>query len=112
MATATSMQDRPALLGGPLAVDLDQEHANQWPLITGQEERAVLDVLRSGLLSINEVVGQLEQDYCRWLGAGHAVAHCNGTSAILAAFNVIPIGSRSDWVPARDAPPPEQEARA
>lgn len=91
MATATSMRDRPALLGGPPAVDLDQEHANRWPLITEQDERAVLDVLRSGRLSINEVVAQLEQDYCRWLGAGHAVAHCNGTSAILAALHAFGI---------------------
>ncbi len=87
MATATSMRDRPALLGGPPAVELDQQQANQWPIITEQDEQAVLDVLRSGRLSVNDVVTQLEHDYCRWLGVGHAVGHCNGTSAILAALH-------------------------
>jgi dTDP-4-amino-4,6-dideoxygalactose transaminase len=87
MATVTSTRDRPALLGGTPAVDLDQSAANQWPIITESDEQAVLDVLRSGRLSVNDVVTRLEADYCRWLGVGHAVAHCNGTSAILAALH-------------------------
>ncbi|TDJ54940.1 MAG: DegT/DnrJ/EryC1/StrS family aminotransferase [Planctomycetota bacterium] len=93
MSTVTSTRDQPALLGGTPAVDLDQQQANQWPIITEADEQAVLDVLRSGRLSVNDVVTQLERDYCRWLGVGHAVAHCNGTSAILAAlhgFGLVP----------------------
>ena len=99
------MRDRPAVLGGPPAVELDQQQANQWPIITEQDEQAVLDVLRSGRLSVNDVVTQLEHDYCRWLGVGHAVGHCNGTSAILAslhAFGVEPgdeviVPSATSW---------------
>ncbi len=87
MATVTSTGDRPALLGGPPAIDLDQQQANQWPIITASDEQAVLDVLRSGRLSVHDVVTRLEQDYCSWLGVQHAVAHCNGTSAILAALH-------------------------
>jgi len=92
MATATSTPHRPALLGGPPAVTLDQQHANHWPIISDEEERAVLEVLRSGQLSVNDIVTELEQDYCRWLGVAHAVAHCNGTSAILAALHAFGIG--------------------
>ncbi len=87
MATVTSTGDRPALLGGPPAIDLDQQQANQWPIITASDEQAVLEVLRSGRLSVHDVVTRLEQDYCSWLGVQHAVAHCNGTSAILAALH-------------------------
>ncbi len=86
MPTATRAPTRPAILGGPPAIDLDQQQANRWPIIGPEEERAVLDVLRSGRLSIHEVVGELENDYRRWLGVEHALAHCNGTSAILAAL--------------------------
>lgn len=87
MSPATSTRDQPAILGGTPAVDLDQTQANAWPVLGEQEEQAVLDVLRSGRLSIHETVGALEQQYCRWLGTRHAVAHCNGTSAILAALH-------------------------
>ncbi len=86
MPTATTTRQRPAILGGPPAIDLDQHEANRWPIIGPEEERAVLDVLRSGRLSIHEVVGELENDYRQWLGVDHALAHCNGTSAILAAL--------------------------
>lgn len=87
MPTATSTQDQPAILGGPCAVTLDQAEANHWPIITTEEENAVLKILRSGQLSINDEVQALEQDYCNWLGVSHALAHCNGTSAILAALH-------------------------
>ena len=92
MATVTSTPQQPALLGGPPAVTLDGHEANRWPIICLEEERAVLEVLRSGLLSVNDNVTELEQDYCRWLGVAHAVAHCNGTSAILAALHAFGIG--------------------
>ncbi|MHC4414007.1 MAG: DegT/DnrJ/EryC1/StrS family aminotransferase [Planctomycetota bacterium] len=87
MPTLTSSPDRPAILGGPAAVQLDQTEANRWPIITEQEEQAVLAVLRSGRLSIHESVAALEADYRGWLGVSHALAHANGTSAILAALH-------------------------
>ena len=87
MPTATSPRRRPALLGGRRAVTLDQTEALRWPIISEPDETAVLEVLRSGKLSINENVRGLEDDYRRWLGVKHALAHCNGTSAILAALH-------------------------
>src|SRR5256885_8248707 len=77
---------RPAILGGTKAVTGDQEAANRWPIITAEDEQAVLDVLRSGELSCHPVTRELEADYRSMFGARHAVAHCNGTSALLAAF--------------------------
>jgi dTDP-4-amino-4,6-dideoxygalactose transaminase len=64
----------------------------RWPIITDEDERAVLDVLRSGDLSINPVVTELEDDYRKWLDVPHAVAHCNGTSAIHGAMHAMGIG--------------------
>jgi len=84
---------RPAILGGTKAVNLDQSQANRWPIITDEDVAAVTEVLRSGELSLNDVIGALEADYRDWLGTKHAIAYCNGTSAILAglsSFNLKP----------------------
>jgi dTDP-4-amino-4,6-dideoxygalactose transaminase len=82
----------PAILGGPSAVTLDQEEANRWPIITTEDEDAVLQVLRSGELSIHPVVGELEKDYRSLTGRTHALTHNNGTAAILAALHALGIG--------------------
>ncbi len=87
MSIVTTSHTRPAILGGPRAVDLDQAEANRWPIITGEDERAVLDVLRSGSLSIHRVVAELEEDFKGRLDGSLVLAHCNGTSAILAALH-------------------------
>src|SRR5262245_58536319 len=97
MPTATasvhgSSSARPAILGGQPSVTLDQTEANRWPIITQEDEQAVLRVLRSGQISISDETAALEEDYKTWLGVKHAVAHCNGTSAILAALHAFDIG--------------------
>lgn len=78
---------KPAVLGGPKAVTLDGAAANRWPIITEEDIAAVSDVLRSGELSLHRVTRELEDDYRRWLGVKHALACCNGTSAIFAALH-------------------------
>src|SRR5213080_1821907 len=77
---------RPALLGGTRAVTLEQTAANRWPILTERDEAAVLEVLRDGDLSLHPVTRHLEDDYRRHFGVKHALAHCNGTAALLAAF--------------------------
>ncbi|RJP31736.1 MAG: DegT/DnrJ/EryC1/StrS family aminotransferase [Phycisphaerales bacterium] len=78
--------DKPAILGGKPAVTLDARQANRWPIITAEDEAAVLEVLRDGELSLHPVTRALEEDYRRYFGVRHALAHCNGTAALLAAF--------------------------
>ena len=77
---------RPALLGGPRAVTLDETEANRWPILTAEDNEAVCSVLRDGDLSLHPVTRQLEDDYREFTGMPHALAHCNGTAALLAAF--------------------------
>src|SRR5262245_56864740 len=76
----------PAILGGLKAVTIDGSVANRWPIIGPEEEQAVLEVLRHGDLSCHPVTKQLEEDYQNYFGVRHALAHCNGTAALLAAF--------------------------
>jgi dTDP-4-amino-4,6-dideoxygalactose transaminase len=81
--------ETPAILGGPRAVTLDGMAANRWPAITVEDEQAVLAVLRDGDLSLHQVTRELEADYRALFGVRHALAHCNGTAALLAAFSAI-----------------------
>ena len=77
---------RPAVLGGPPAVTLDSRDANRWPILTDQDRAAVTAVMEDGDLSCHPVTLELEEDYRAYFGVRHALAHCNGTSALLAAF--------------------------
>jgi perosamine synthetase len=92
MPSVTATLARLAILGGIPAVTLDQTEAHRWPIITDEDEQAVLRVLRTGQLSISDETIALEEDYRNWLGVKHAVAHCNGTGAILAALHAFDIG--------------------
>jgi len=87
MMLLTPTTQRPAILGGSRAVTLDQTAANRWPIITDEDVAAVTEVLRSGELSLHKVTRELEADYRSWLGVKHALACCNGTSAIFAALH-------------------------
>jgi len=84
-----SNRTKPAILGGPKAVTIDGTDANRWPIITTEDEAAVLRVLRDGDLSLHPVTRELERDYENLFGVHHALAHCNGTAALLAAFFAI-----------------------
>jgi dTDP-4-amino-4,6-dideoxygalactose transaminase len=87
MTSMTTTASTPAILGGSPAVTAPQDEALRWPIITDEDEQAVLEVLRTGDLSINPVVFALEDDYRQWLGVRHAVGHNNGTGAIHAALH-------------------------
>ncbi len=79
-------ENLPAILGGTPTVTLDQKEANRWPLLTEEDEQAVLDILRDGRLSIHPVTRELEKDYAQFSGMKYTLAHNNGTAALLAAF--------------------------
>lgn len=82
----TKREDLPALFGGSPAVSADQTEANRWPIIERDDEEAVLRILRDGNISTHPVIRELEQDYRDLTGRRYALAHCNGTAALLAAF--------------------------
>ena len=65
---------------------LDHGLAEVWPILTEEDEAAVLRVLRDGDLSTHPVIGELERAYEQRFDRRHAIAHNNGTSALLAAF--------------------------
>jgi perosamine synthetase len=76
----------PAILGGKAAVSADQTMAQRWPILDADDEQAVIEVLRDGNISTNRVIRSLEADYARFADVPYALAHCNGTAALHAAF--------------------------
>jgi len=71
-----------ALLGGPKAVQADPGDALSWPLITQEDEDAVLDVLRRGAMSGLDVTTAFEQEFAAWQGTAYALGFSSGTAAI------------------------------
>lgn len=57
-----------------------------------EEERAVLDVLRSRWLTMGAVTQQFEDDFARFLGVKHALAVSNATVALHLACLALGIG--------------------
>ena len=70
-------------------VTLDHEPATRWPVFDRDAEEAVLQILRDGNVSTHPVIRELEHDYAAFTGRRHALAHGNGTSALLAAFHAL-----------------------
>ncbi|MBK7928516.1 MAG: DegT/DnrJ/EryC1/StrS family aminotransferase [Bryobacterales bacterium] len=65
-----------------------------WPRFNQLEEKALLDVLRSGQWGRGggKAVTRFEAAYANLLGAPHVVATANGTSALIASLGALGIG--------------------
>ena len=75
-----------ALLDGPKAVTRDPGDMFTWPIVTEEDEAAVLDVLRRGAMSGTDVTKAFEQEYAAWQGSTYALGHSTGTAALHAAM--------------------------
>lgn len=78
--------DKLAILGGSKAVKTDSGDMFTWPIITGEDEEAALEVLRRGAMSGTDVTVQFEKEYADWFGTKYALAHNTGTSSIHSAM--------------------------
>jgi len=75
-----------AINGGPKAVQLDAGDIFTWPIITKEDEDAVLEVLRARKMSATDVTQQFEAEYAQWHGSKFALGHNTGTAALHAAM--------------------------
>ena len=77
-----------ALCGGkPVMETFDlPEEMFRWPIIDGESENAVLDILRTNRISGNDVTVRFEKEFAAWNGTKHAVCAGNGTMALEAAM--------------------------
>src|ERR1043166_5028654 len=90
----TTIETSPlALLGGPKAIIEDPGDVFKWPIVTKEDEDAVLDVLRRGAMSGSEITKQFESEFAAWMGMKHALGYHNGTAAILSAMWACGVGA-------------------
>ncbi len=78
-----------AILGGAPAVPTNDLCTDlfKWPIVTDEDEAAVLKVLREGRMSgIGQETREFEKQYAAWSGAKYGLAHCNGTMSLLVAM--------------------------
>jgi dTDP-4-amino-4,6-dideoxygalactose transaminase len=69
-----------------------------WPIVTGEDEAAVLDVLRRRAMSGTEVTKEFEREFAAWTGMKHALAYCNGTASLHAAMWACGVGAGDEVI--------------
>ena len=88
-----------ALLGGPKTLaSAPPEALFHWPIVTAQDEKAVLDVLRRGVMSGNDITKEFEKEYADYMGMKLALAYPNGTEALRAAMWACGVGAGDEII--------------
>ena len=90
--------EKPALLGGPKAVTRDPGDMFDWPIVTEEDEQAVLEVLRRRAMSFVDVTQQFEKEFAEWIGAAHALGACNGTAALQTAMWAVGVREKDEVI--------------
>ena len=62
------------------------------PDLGPEEEQAVVDVLRSGMIAGGRKVAELEERWAQFCGAKHSIAMANGTVALMSIFAGLGLG--------------------
>lgn len=81
-----------AVLGGSPAIQRDAGDIFAWPIVTEEEEQAVLEVLRRGAMSGFDITEKFENEYANWQGNKYALGHSTGTAALQAAMFACKVG--------------------
>jgi dTDP-4-amino-4,6-dideoxygalactose transaminase len=88
-----------ALHGGPKAMASEPpEELFHWPIVTAEDEEAVVAVLRKGNMSGNDLTKLFEQEFAAWIGMKHALAYPNGTDALRAAMWACGVGAGDEII--------------
>jgi dTDP-4-amino-4,6-dideoxygalactose transaminase len=69
-----------------------------WPIVTEEDERAVLEVVRRGGMSGRDVTLQFEKEVAEYHGTRHALAFCNGTASLLGGMYGCGVGAGDEVI--------------
>lgn len=89
-----------ALLGGRKVIE-DGNFAGdmfKWPIVTKEDEDAVLEVLRRGAMSGGDITRQFEKEFAEWQGTKYALAYSNGTESLRAAMWACGVGAGDEII--------------
>jgi dTDP-4-amino-4,6-dideoxygalactose transaminase len=81
-----------AINGGSPAITEPDPMVFKWPIVTREDEEAILEVLRAGTMSGTDVTKIFESEWSAYLGVQHSLGHTSGTSALLGALFGMGIG--------------------
>ena len=89
-----------ALSGGAKTIDGSKLPPDlfRWPIVTAEDESAVLEVLRSGQMSGNAITREFEKEMAAWIGVPLALAYPNGTEALRAAMWACGVGAGDEVI--------------
>jgi dTDP-4-amino-4,6-dideoxygalactose transaminase len=87
-----------ALHGGPKSVRSDPGDMFTWPIITQEDEEAVLEVLRRGGMSSTDVTKEFEREFAQWQGTDYALGFSSGTAALHGAMFGCKIGVGDEMI--------------
>lgn len=87
---ATGDTAPPAILGG--APIRGKKKFSSWPITAQEEERELLQVLRSKHWNRGDAAAKFEKMYSELTGAKHCLAVANGTSALITSLGILGIG--------------------
>ncbi|MFT3789381.1 MAG: DegT/DnrJ/EryC1/StrS family aminotransferase [Tepidisphaeraceae bacterium] len=96
--TISAVKPTLALLGGKPAVGEIDPALFHWPIVTQEDEDAVLDVIRNGNTSRIDITQKFEAEYAGWVGSKYALAYCNGTAALLGAMWACGVGAGDEII--------------
>ena len=68
------------------------------PVLGAQEEARVLEVLRSGQLSLGPMLPEFERRFAEWLGAAHASAVSSGTAGLHLALRAVGVSDGDEVI--------------
>lgn len=92
-------ENKLAILGGtPVISDNMPDSLFQWPIVTEEDEQAVLQVLRYENMSGHNITDQFEKEFAAWQGTKYALAFANGTQALAAAMFAIDLGAGDEII--------------
>jgi len=87
-----------ALFGGKPAVGEESKDLFLWPIITEEDEQAILSVLHNRDMSGTEITKRFEKEMADWLGVKYALGYCNGTAGILGALWACGVGAGDEVI--------------
>ncbi len=87
-----------AVHGGPPSLTEEAADLFHWPIVTAEDEQAVLEVLRRGAMSGTDVSKKFEAEFAAWMGTEFALVAPNGTAALLAGMWACGVGAGDEII--------------
>ncbi len=82
-----------ALLGGePIVKQAAPADLFKWPIISKEDEEAVMDIVRNNNFSGTDITTKFQDEFAAWQGRKYAIAYTNGTMSLTAAMFAIGLG--------------------